>query len=74
MLCLNVFLFLIFLGEKCYKVGGRKEHERVSFDKSLERCRNYGADLASIESQEEQGMHLINVSFKDVVNILLKKS
>lgn len=64
MLSLN-FFFYYSLGEKCYRVGGRKEHERVSWSRALDKCRSYGAELVSIESQAEQGkdLHLVNVIF-----------
>lgn len=50
--------FFVLLGEKCYKSGGRKASERLTWEKALERCRNYGGDLVSIQSQEEQGNNL----------------
>lgn len=43
------------LGEKCYKLGGRRPSERLHWDRASERCKSYGGNLVSIQSQEEQG-------------------
>lgn len=51
-------MFIIpLLGEKCYRAWGRdqKTFERLPWERALERCRNYGGDLVSIQSQDEQG-------------------
>lgn len=54
----STFVFFIFSGNKCYKLGGRKRQARVSWDRALERCRSLGGDLVSIGSQQEQGNNL----------------
>ena len=61
----DTFVFMhIFIGEKCYRVSGaRKTSERLHWSGALARCKSYGADLVSIQSQEEQGnpMHFGNI-------------
>lgn len=59
-----LMFFFFFSGQKCYKGGGRKYHEKISWDRALARCRGYGGDLASIESQEEQGndLHMLTTN------------
>ena len=44
-----------FLGDKCYRVASRTLPERFTWTIALNMCKGYGADLVSIQSQEEQG-------------------
>ena len=54
-----IFLWVhTFIGNKCYTAKGRKESERLTWTRALALCRAYGADLVSIQSQEEQGNYM----------------
>lgn len=73
-MCMFILSSILLLGEKCYRARGWKASERVTWNKALERCRKYGGDLVSIQSQEEQGNDLVCLFIKKYINILFKET